>query len=93
VADDPEDLAPPSGAGAGSKRITCEFCECALANSGDVLRRSARAKALMELEEQAEAANTELEELRGRVSTLEQQLAAETRKVQELEAASKKIKW
>lgn len=73
---DPENL-PPAGAGAaGSRRIVCEFCECSLANSGDVLKRSARAKELMKLEDTVETLTRELDEARTSAAALKTELDA-----------------
>lgn len=37
---------PPSG-----QRLTCEFCECSLSSSGEVLKRSGKARAMIDLDD------------------------------------------
>jgi len=90
MADD-DDLAPPGGTGTGAKRISCEFCECQLASSGEVLKRSARAKELMKFEEEITELRAELDGARGQVADLETQLGAAKTKIADLEKKASNI--
>ena len=86
-----DELAPPGGTGTGAKRISCEFCECQLASSGEVLKRSARAKELMSFEESITELRAECEGARGQVVDLESQLAAAKTKIADLEKKAASI--
>jgi len=53
--DDPPTPPAPTG-----RRITCDYCKCSLAASGDVLRMSSEAKAMRDLEHTLEKVRKEL---------------------------------
>lgn len=50
-----------------AKKLTCEFCDCRLSQSGEVIHRSEKAKSFMDLEK----SKTELE---GKLSTMQAEL-------------------
>jgi hypothetical protein len=64
----PPVAAPPSPVPLRAK-ITCEFCECQLAPSGEYLRLSDRAKAIRGLEEKIETLGADLELARVALAT------------------------
>ena len=85
--DPPDD--PPAPAPVRRTQLTCEFCECPLAPSGEYVRLSARAKELRKLEETLDALRAELE-------TAQTATATVTRERDELAAkvkASEKSIW
>lgn len=86
-----DDLAPPGGTGTGAKRISCEFCECQLASSGEVLKRSARAKELMAFEEDNTAIRADLDGARAQVIDLEAQLSAAKTTIADLQKKAASI--
>lgn len=51
----------PPAAPRSQRNITCEFCECVLAPSGDYIRLSEKAKELRKLEEKIEDLKSQLE--------------------------------
>lgn len=59
------DVAPASGSGdrAAGRGCTCEFCECRLTASGEVLRLGAKAKGFREHETTVEALKKQIDEL------------------------------
>lgn len=66
MADPNDPIIPADGARRG---ITCEFCECSLSASGEVLKKGTRAKALNALDD-------DNEKLRAKLATAETQIAA-----------------
>lgn len=79
----PDDSIPPTPAPhvpTEKKRITCDFCGCSLAPSGDVLRMSDDAKAFRD-------GADSIERLQGVITTLEASNATLTRERNEARAA------
>lgn len=74
---DPDVLDPPSPA--RTRRVTCEFCECVLSPEGEVLKRGARAKAMMELADQVETLTATLAVRDQTIADLTAQLDTATR--------------
>jgi hypothetical protein len=72
--------APPAPANDGRRKITCEFCECPLAPSGQYSELSEKAKMYRKLKE-------ENEKLQGSNDTLRQENEDLKRKVSELTPA------
>jgi hypothetical protein len=77
---DPAPPTPPTPTPGRATRITCDFCGCSLAPSGDVLRMSEEAKAFRD-------GADEIERLQAVISTLESQVSTLTRERDEARAA------
>lgn len=91
---EPDDLAPPASVPAGGRqRIVCEFCECSLSNSGEVIKRSAKAKALIDLEEASADQAAALDTLRSDVAQLQGQLTDAKRALDTAERKLTGISW
>lgn len=74
----PSDPAPaPKPRATG--RIVCEFCECQLAPSGDVLARGDAAKKYLDLEDRLKAANARLDTAAETITELRASLAEATK--------------
>jgi hypothetical protein len=71
-----DDLAPGTSGGSATGRVTCEFCKCGLAADGGVLKRSERAKALMDLEDDLAKTKKELVDVTRAHAKLDEQLTA-----------------
>jgi len=78
MAEDGDPLAPAGGSGLAPKRINCEFCDCQLASSGEVLKRSTRAKELIALEETVDDLRAEVAAAKAAVLAAEQATATAT---------------
>ena len=78
----PDDPLPPGDdAGSGTKKkVVCEFCECALSASGDVLRIGPKAKEFRSAEETIERLNKQ-------IGKLDEEIAALKTEVETLRAA------
>jgi hypothetical protein len=80
VADgDPADLIPPADPPPGPRRpspqlLTCEFCECRLTPTGDVLKLSDKAKAWRDTEGDREKLTKRLAELERQLEDAKTQL-------------------
>jgi hypothetical protein len=72
-------VAPPPPPARGASRPTCEFCECRLTHSGEVLEFSEKAKGFRKHSQT-------IEELNGTIATLRQEKETAEAKVRELEA-------
>jgi septal ring factor EnvC (AmiA/AmiB activator) len=84
----------PSGSGnlsASADKLICEYCECQLAADGRVLRRSERAKTLIQLDTDLERANAENAGLKTSVANLETALADLQTKYAALEKKAKSL--
>lgn len=62
--------AAPPAAPPGPKKLVCEFCECQLAPSGEVLRMGEAAKNYRKLGETIEAKDKEIRRLEGELQTV-----------------------
>lgn len=65
--------APAPAPGSGS--IICEFCECTLARSGDVLKVGKRAKRMRDLEDDIEGRDRTIAEKDAEIATLRSRVA------------------
>lgn len=81
MADDllPGDPPPPPPAGRGS-RLTCDFCGCSLAPSGDVLRMSDAAKKFRDANDVIAALEKKVTQLQAAADDLKTQLQVATDK-------------
>lgn len=52
-------------------RVECEFCECTLAPTGEVLKRGKRARALMDLDDQVVTLTAQVETLTAHIAAVE----------------------
>lgn len=91
---EPDELAPPSSVPAGSRSgITCEFCECGLSGKGEVIKRSAKARSYLDLEDRASDQAAALEQLRAEVAALQGQLTDAKRALDASERKLTAITW
>lgn len=81
---DDDDLLPPNEppappapqpAPGRTRNITCEFCKCTLAPSGDYIRLSEEAKALRKLEEKIVDLKDEIERKNAEIAELKTKLS------------------
>lgn len=70
-----DELGPGANSGA-TGRVTCEFCKCSLAGDGAVLRRSERAKTLMDLEDTIDKLRRDLDDAKRAATDADVQLKA-----------------
>jgi hypothetical protein len=83
----------PDGSGTDNPagKLVCEYCECQLGADGRVLRRSERAKQLIQLDTDLERANAENATLKTSVANLDTALAALQSKYDALEKKAKSL--
>jgi DNA repair exonuclease SbcCD ATPase subunit len=67
---------PPPPDPGRPRKITCEFCECDLGNSGEYKKLSDKAKGFREAEETIEKLNATISELRAEITALKAQIPA-----------------
>jgi hypothetical protein len=82
---DPADVLPPSDPAPRAPRsgaIVCEFCECRLAASGEVLKISTTAKGYRD---GAESHTRAVADLEAKIAALSTQLAAANARIAELD--------
>ena len=77
---DPAEILPndPPPSPRRAARVTCDFCQCELAPSGDVLKMSDRARSMRD-------GDDEIKKRDKRVTELETEIAEHKRKIAELE--------
>ena len=59
----------------GPTSVVCEFCRCTISRRGEVLRKSAEAKALLANEDALEKVTAQLQSRDSRIAELESQIA------------------
>jgi len=85
VAEIPEGvITPPERHPSGGDRLVCEYCECQLGADGKVLRRSARAKSLIQLDTDLEAATARAAALQSELASVQTELERVTREYRAL---------
>lgn len=73
----PDDLLPsaePAAPVHQPKHCICEFCECTLVPSGEVLKMGAKARSFRDIGERLEIAKADLTKARDRVAQLEAEI-------------------
>lgn len=89
MANDPSVIDPPEPRGRHARlreSIVCEFCECTVSLRGRVLKRSEKAKAILDLDDDAD-------KLRKEVERLTAELEAAKRAPEPQPAPTPKRKW
>ena len=73
----PDDPLPPGdGGGNGPSSLTCEFCDCRISRSGEVLKLGAKAKGFRDSDGQIEKLTDKIAGLEARIVELNSDLEA-----------------